>query len=109
MLKRLMIGAALAAVLATPAFAQAYYGGAGSGNIVSPNGAPVSAGTPAYVGGSAKAYAHVPPAGGYSTPGFNAFAYQPRARRGDATINDQVYQPGGSYWREMQRQHGNRY
>ena len=101
-----MIGAAFAAMLATPAFAQAYYGGAGSGNIVSPNGVPVTANTPAYVGGSTTAYAHAKSGGGYSTPGANAFACQPRARRGDSTINDQIYQPGGSYWREMRREHG---
>lgn len=111
MLKNFMLGAALAAMLAAPAFAQAYDPSAGSGNIVSPNGTPVTAGTPAYLG-PGKAYAHVPPGGGYAyAPGWygNAYAYQPRARRGGASINDKVYQPGGSYQREMQRRHGNRY
>lgn len=108
MLKKFMLGAALAAMLAAPALAQSYYGGAGSGNIVSPSGAPVTAGTPAYLG-PGPAYAHVRAGGGYYTPGGNAYAYQPRARRGNGTIDDKVYQPGGSYWREMRRQYGNRY
>ncbi|MEJ2432383.1 MAG: hypothetical protein P8Y53_04160 [Pseudolabrys sp.] len=69
MLKKLMIGAALGAMVATPAFAQAYDPNVGSGNIVSPNGGHVYADTPA-------AYAHVAPGGGYYAPG-NAYAYAP--------------------------------
>jgi len=99
MLKKIMLGAALAGMLATPALAQAYYGSMGSGNIVSPNGTPVTAGTPAYVGRSHTAYEHVKSGGGSSAPGFNAFAYQPSGRH--PYINDKVYEPGGSYWQYM--------
>lgn len=92
MLKRFMLGAAIAAVLTAPAFAQSYYGGAGSGNLVSPSGVPITAGTPAYLGPGA-AYAQVKPGTSYYAPGAgaNAFAYQPRAYRG--------HRLGGTYCR----------
>ena len=86
MLKKIVIGAALAAMVATPALAQAYDPDAGSGNIVSPNGAHVYADTPPYLGQSGEAYAHMAPGGGYYAPG-GAYAYSPghrgrhRARR----------------------------
>lgn len=112
MLKKFMLGAALAAMFAAPALAQSYDPEIGSGNIVGPGGGAVTAGTPAYLTPHSKAYAHVQSGGGYAyAPGWgsNAYAYQPRARRGDASINDKVYQPGGSYWREMQRRSRGQY
>jgi hypothetical protein len=51
MLKRLMIGLAIAGLSAAPALAQKYVPEAGSGNIVKgPGGGPVTADTPPYVG-----------------------------------------------------------
>lgn len=78
MLKNIMRAAALVAMTATPALAQVYNPDAGSGNIVSPNGAHVYADTPAYLPNahSGQAYAHVKPGGGYYAPG-GAYAYVP--------------------------------
>ncbi len=66
MLKKLMIGAALAALTVSPTLAQSYDPSAGSGNIVGPTNAPDSGPTmPTYnsnskvVGEGAHAYARV--------------------------------------------------
>ena len=79
MLKKLMIGAAFAAMIAAPALAQSYDPSAGSGNIVSPNGGPVTAETPPYLG-PGNAYAHVGPGGGFTAG--SAYAYAPRRPHG---------------------------
>jgi hypothetical protein len=51
MLKKIVIGVALAGIFAAPALAQKYVPEAGSGNLVQgPGGAPVTGETPPYVG-----------------------------------------------------------
>lgn len=73
MLKKLMIGAAFAAMLTAPALAQTYDPEVGTGNVsAGPNGGGLGAptGTAGQFGGP---YAYEPPS--YS----NTYAYQPRA------------------------------
>ena len=88
MLKNVMIAAALVAMTATAASAQAYNPDWGSGNTVSPNGGHVYADTPAYLPNSrsGQAYADIPPYG-------SAYAYVP-SRRGKHYTRRWYYTPG---------------
>jgi hypothetical protein len=76
-MKKFMIGAFLATLLAAPSFAQSYSAGFGTGNMVneplakSTNGR-AGIGETAYSGGTVSAFAYAP-------NGASAYAYVPRS------------------------------
>ncbi len=105
MLKKLLIGTALAAMAASPALAQSYYPDVGSGNIVAgPGGPHVRAETSPYVGQRGPAYTWLQHRGGvyvrpyaYGGAYGGAYAYAP-PRYGSYEGPSWFSTPGDAYY-----------
>jgi hypothetical protein len=77
MRKRILLGAALAALFAAPAFAQSYTAAYGTGNVMDQPLAEKTNGVYGYGGGPVPTKAQVAKAKAAPASGLNAFAFAP--------------------------------